>query len=65
MQVRVPGSKLLVALGAGVGSMSVVQVLVLHQDVLVAEPPVTDVALVRFLTCRRHRKVIASHYMTV
>ena len=52
MQVRVPGSELLVALGAGVGSMSVVQVLMLHQDVLVAEPPVTDVAFIRLLTCR-------------
>ena len=51
MQVRVPGSELLVALGAGVGSMSVVQILVLHQDVLVAEPPVTDVTLIWFLSC--------------
>ena len=61
----VPGCKLLVALGAGVGPVTVVQVLVLHQDVLVAEPPVTDVTLVRFLACQGHRKVIALHYMTV
>ena len=53
MQVRVPGGELLVALGAGVGSMSVVQVLMLHQDVLVAEPPVTDVAFIRLLPCRK------------
>lgn len=33
----------------GIGSVSKVEVLVLHQDVFVAETPLADVALVRFL----------------
>jgi hypothetical protein len=51
------GCKLLVTHVAGVGAVAVVQVLVLHQDVLVAKAAVADVALVWLLTHMRQSDV--------
>ena len=49
LKAGLPGSKLFVALRTRVGSVTEVQVLVFHEDVLVAEAAMTNVTFVGLL----------------